>query len=106
MEEKKSITRRATKLEISQLAQTDLEDTYLYSLKEHGNMFADSYMDSLDQAIKSLLRHPKQGQNQSIIRSGGRHMVTNHHAIYYRITHNTIRLLRILHQSRDPGRHL
>ncbi|HCH24175.1 MAG TPA: hypothetical protein DE179_07750 [Oceanospirillaceae bacterium] len=106
MEEKKSITGRVTTLEISQQAQNDLEDIYLYSLQEHGELFADNYMGRLDQAIKSLLQHPKQGQNQSIIRTGIRRMVTSHHAIYYRITHDTIRLLRILHQSRDPGRHL
>jgi toxin ParE1/3/4 len=95
------MTREGLFCELSSEADGDIEDIFEYTLKEFGLEQAISYVRQLDKVFVQILNNPKSGRERAEIRVGLRSVVQNSHVIFYRILKDRIRIVRILHGSRD-----
>ena len=88
-------------IEISEVAEFDLEDIFDYTDESHGDDQAFEYVSSFDDLFEKLITHPKMGRTRPEIREGLRSIVKGYHVVFYRIMRDRIRIVRILHGSRD-----
>jgi len=88
------------------LAEQDLIDIWLYLFEKWGPVQADAYLDQLNVGLVRLADHPKLGADYSHIQPGYRRLAVEHHRVYYRIESNRIAIIRVLHESMEPERHL
>ena len=95
------MTREGLFYELSPEADSDIENIFDYTVKEFGLEQAVSYTSQLDKAFAQILSNPKSGRERAEIRKGLRSIVQNSHVIFYRILKDRIRIVRILHGSRD-----
>lgn len=89
---------------LSDPAINDLEDIYDYTERIHGPAQAFVYTSVFDTSFDRLSRHPLSGRTRNEIRQGLRSIVKEHHVIYYRVLADHIRIVRILHSSKDIPR--
>lgn len=87
--------------ELSQEADKDLEDIFDYTVEKFGLDQAIAYVNSFDAIFDSLSSNPQLGRERNEIRPELRSIVKESHIIFYRIMKNSIRIIRILHASRD-----
>ncbi len=87
-------------------ARGDLFDIADYTTLTFGVAQSLIYRDSLIEAFETLAAHPRAGISLDHIKPGARRLKHESHAIYYRTKGDHILILRILHQSQDPMRHL
>ena len=91
---------------LSREAEGDFARIYEYSLREFGFLQADRYMSGLIDAFDMLALNPMSGKEQKSSQEGLRCLLRGSHAAYYLIAENDVVIVRILHQSQDPLRHL
>jgi toxin ParE1/3/4 len=87
--------------DISELAAEDLEDIFDYTAAEFGVSQAVVYVGEFEDSFEALAANPELGRQRNEIRKGIRSLVKNSHVIFYCIIKNRVRMLRILHVSRD-----
>lgn len=92
--------------ELSPAADGDICDIYDYSLTNFGAAQAARNIGDLEPVFLKLALQPKIGRKRSDIRAGLYSLHYQSHVIFYRILRNRIRIVRILHQSRDLHRHI
>lgn len=92
--------------ELSLDADQDIEAIFDYTADEFGVGQAVTYVGGFEAAFERLLDNPELGRDRKDIRSGLRSMVQESHVIFYRILSDRIRIVRILHGSRDLPRFL
>ena len=90
----------------SALAKKDLKGIWRGTLKKWGAKQADKYLDELDAGIERLKDNPKIGRSCDTLRTGYRALHINRHIVYYTLEPSLIRIIRVLHDSMDPDRHL
>ena len=95
------MTRDGLFYELSSEADSDIEDIFVYTLKEFGSKQAIAYISQFENSFAQVIDNPKSGRERSEIRKGLRSIVQNSHVIFYRILKDRIRIVRILHGSRD-----
>ena len=91
---------------MSESAYADLEEIGDYGAARFGEEAADAYQDAFDQAFERLASYPHIGEARPALGNGIRCLVCKRHRILYRIGGDTLRIVRILHHSRDVSRHL
>lgn len=67
------------------LAESDLEEIWLYSFQEWGETQADKYHDHLTHAIEQLGHNPQLGKPCDYFQSGYRMFQAERHTIYYQL---------------------
>ncbi len=87
--------------ELSPEADQDLEEIFDYTEREFGIDQAIEYLSGFDDIFAKLLHNPELGKEREEIREGLRSLMKEKHVIFYRILGNRIRIVRILHASRD-----
>jgi toxin ParE1/3/4 len=87
------------------LAETDLEDIWLYTFKNWSREQADRYHANLIAAFEGLACGEKKGRRVDI-REGYFKCAIGAHFVYYRETDIGIDVVRVLHQRMDADRHL
>ena len=87
------------------LAERDIKSIWLYSYKNWGEARADKYYDELSDAIESIVENPHIGSTCDHIRKGNRKLHVNRHIIFYRVTPEHIRIVRVLGEKMDFPRH-
>ena len=87
-------------------AESDLIDIWRYSFGQRGELRADKYLDELDSGIRRLADNPEIGMKRDYVRDGYRVLFVSSHAVYYTLTPDTVHIIRVLHGSMDPDRHL
>jgi toxin ParE1/3/4 len=92
-------------LVIKASAKQDLENIYLYSLKEFGLKKSEKYIMDIDLAIQKLRENSKLGQTYHH-RHGYRFYKAASHIIFYKSLLNKIIIVRILHKLMDYEKHL
>ena len=90
---------------LSPLAEQDLEAIYLYTLRTWSREQALSYHSDLVAAFEGLAAGTKRGR-PAIIRDAYLKLPVGSHMVFFRIAHDTIEIIRVLHQSMDAPRHL
>lgn len=91
---------------LTQDAERDIIDIYLYTLEKFGLAQADRYTADLYERFSEISARPSSGRDFSDIYPDTRRMNQGSHAIYFRPSRGGILILRILHQRMDPARHL
>ncbi len=92
---------------LSPAAEADFADIYRYSILTFGEKRADLYASDLIDAFDMLGHNQLAGEDVATIRPDTRRLVHESHAIYYDLIDDcVVRVLRILHQTQDPMRHL
>lgn len=87
-------------------ADADLSAIYEYSIVNFGLERARTYLQGLGDAFESLVENPRMGLDCGHIKHGHRRHTHVSHSIYYRLHDQGIEVLRVLHASQDPLRHL
>lgn len=95
-----------TGIGISHRAKQDIEDIWIYSFKKWGEKQADRYFDKLSISInETLLENPKIGITCNDIRVGYRQYQVNKHIIFYKLTSNTIYIIRLFYKNMEFKKH-
>ncbi len=90
--------------ELSLEADSDLEDIFDYTHKEFGFDQAVKYLTDLEDLFFKLAMQPEIGRKRPEIKIGLLSFPQESHIIFYRILSNKIRIVRVLHGSRDLPR--
>jgi len=88
----------------SPAAQVDFTDILLYTRQLWGEEQRGRYEAILTQAIAAIGDYPESGTRCPQLFPGCRAHPAQRHVIYYRIRHNEIEIVRILHERTDPTR--
>jgi len=88
---------------ISQEANQDIENIWLYTFENWSAEQADRYFDLIINEIEYLTEHPKSGKDYNQIRRGYFCTRIKSHFIFYKINlkKNQIEVIRVLHQRMD-----
>jgi len=93
-------------IRLSRAAETHLEDIWVYSLTEWGEVQAETYAAVIEKALTELAGNPRLGRLRPEIRAGYRSFRAGKHIIFYCVSGEIVDVLGILHERMDPGRHL
>jgi toxin ParE1/3/4 len=91
---------------LSNKADSDLTDIYLYSHRAFGEAKADAYFLSLRDCLRTLAENPRLGRAVDDLYPGlfcHRHA---RHTVFYTVEEASIFVVRILHDAMDAPRHI
>lgn len=86
---------------LSEKTQEDIDSIYDYGHQKFGKNQALSYLIELRSYFELLLKNPNLGKHRDEIKVGLLSFPYASHIIFYRIFKNHIRIVRVLHGSRD-----
>jgi len=86
---------------LSEAADQDLDQIFDYTKDKHGENQAVSYLLSFEKIFKTLSSNPALGRTRLEIKRGLRSISNGEHVVFYRVMRNSIRIVRVLHGSRD-----
>ena len=86
---------------LSKKSEEDIEAIYEFGLQKFGKDQAIEYLIELRSYFELLLKNPNIGKQRNEIKEGLLSFPFSSHIIFYRIISNHIRIVRILHGSRD-----
>lgn len=91
------------KFKISNEAQIDLENIWLYTFETWSKEQADRYFNLIFEEIDYLTQNPTSGIDYNHVRKGYYRAKVTSHFIFYRINlkEDVIEIIRILHQQMD-----
>ena len=91
------------KYKISNEAQNDLENIWLYTFETWSAKQADRYYDLILNEIEFIAENPDAGRDYSHVRKGYLGSKVKSHFIFYKINskENSVEIIRILHQQMD-----
>ncbi|MCL7761798.1 type II toxin-antitoxin system RelE/ParE family toxin [Polaribacter sp. Z014] len=89
---------------LSQEADFDIEKIFDYTEKEYGFNQAVSYLTDLEAVFNNLVIHPEIGRQRNEIKQDLFSITEQQHIIFYRLLNNHIRIVRVLHGSKDIPR--
>lgn len=92
--------------EVSARADRDLKAIYKYGARNFGHGCADSYTRDLFAKFALLAEQPRLGREMRHFRPGMFRFEHRSHTIFYRLAAEGIRIVRVLHMSMDPERHI
>ncbi len=87
--------------ELSSEADQDISDIFDYTEVEFGLDQAVSYITAFDECFTQLIENPDLGRERGEVREELRSIISGSHIAFYRIFEDRIRIVRILHGSRD-----
>ena len=85
----------------SPAAERDLIDIWLYTAERWDERQADLYLDQIAAALDRLRERPEIGTDSSDVRPGYRRLAVGSHRIYYRVSKQTVEVIRVLHARMD-----
>lgn len=86
---------------LSEDAARDLDDAWDYIAHEESVSVADGILREIGKTYGLLSAWPLLGRKRDKLSPGIRSLPVNPYIIFYRITEDVVRIVRILHQSRD-----
>ena len=86
---------------LSEIADMDLEEIFDYTFDEFGFDQAEKYLLEIEEIFQNLIINPQIGKKRDEIKQGLYSFPKDNHIIFYRILDNHIRIVRVLHGSRD-----
>lgn len=91
---------------LSRAAHRDLVEIIEYGEAEFGAAAADAYHTEIEERFDRLVDHSLIGEAKDSWGEGVRQLPCNRHRIIYRVLGDTVRIIRILHHSRDVQKYL
>lgn len=95
----------ARAVRLTPLAETDLEDIWIYTFERWSLEQAEHYVGELSAAFERLARGEWVGRPTRAGEGYSRYLVGSH-VVFYRETAETLDVIRVLHQRMDVDRHL
>ena len=89
---------------LSEAADRDIEEIFDYTERIFGFDQAIQYVSEFNELFENLLTNPDSGKTRDEIRSGLRSFPETSHVVFYRVLSDHIRIIRVLHGSRDITR--
>ena len=86
---------------ISKKAVADLEEIWLYTVEKWSVAQADRYYNLIFDEINFICKNSNSGKSMEHVRKGYRASKVKSHLIFYRVSNNTIEMIRILHERMD-----
>ena len=90
---------------LSEIADKDLEDIFDYTFDEFGFDQAEKYLLEIEEIFQNLIANPQIGKKRDEIKQDLYSFPKDNHIIFYRILDNHIRIVRVLHGSRDISKY-
>ncbi|SFD42489.1 type II toxin-antitoxin system RelE/ParE family toxin [Algibacter pectinivorans] len=90
---------------LSAASDFDLEAIFNYTEYHHGFNQAVKYLMDLDMVFEQLVLNPELGRKRNELKFGLFSISEQEHTIFYRIMENHIRIVRVLHGSKDLTKH-
>ena len=90
---------------LSSLAEADLEEIWLYTLKHWSMEQADTYHRNLVAAFDGLAAGTKQGRPADVLPYFQKYLCGSH-VVYFLDYPDHLDVIRVLHQRQDAERHL
>lgn len=94
------------RLVVSDRAEADLREIWLYSFKTWGAAQADRYLDELDAGLQECGAEPERGKQSDEVRPGYWSLLIRRHVAFYTFTDDEVLVQRVLHGSMDPSLHM
>ncbi len=95
------MSNKPIRYELSEIADSDIDAIFDYTEREYGFDKAVGYVSGFEELFSLLLDNPELGRIRSEIRDGLRSIPKDEHIVFYRILSDHIRIVRVLHGSRD-----
>ena len=92
--------------ELSQEADNDLSEMYDFTIEKFGTDQAIKYLSELEELFYVICTNPHTGRTRNEIRKGLRSSSYVSHVVFYRVIEKRIRIVRVLHATRDIPRFL
>lgn len=90
--------------ELSEAADKDLEEIFDFTNDKFGTEQAIKYLSAFEEVFNNLVLQPETGRERNELKKGLRSISQERHIIFYRVLKDHIRIVRVLHSSRDlPG---
>jgi len=86
---------------LSDIAESDISEIYDYTVSHHSHNQAILYLQGLEKQFIMLVDQPNIGKNRDEIRKTLKSFVYEKHTMFYRVLDDHIRIVRVLHSSRD-----
>ena len=86
---------------ISKKAVSDLEVIWLYATEKWSVEQADRYYNLIIDEINYICKKSNSGKSMEHVRKGYRVSKVKSHLIFYRVKHDAIEVIRILHERMD-----
>ena len=87
-------------------AQADVASIWDFTQEHWGENQAQTYLLELRAAMERIAEKPDRGRERSDVLLGYRSYAIGRHAVFYWERENGVDVIRILHQSMDPSKHL
>lgn len=91
-------------LEITDRAEADIEDIYLYIARESYQSYAESFASKAFKTFDLLCQNPLMGTERPRSGQGVRFYPVDKANIYYRVVSDRLQVLRVLHSALDSGK--
>ncbi len=86
---------------LSEAADKDLEDIFDYTVEEFGFDQAEKYLLEMEEIFQKLILNPQLGKKRDEIKKDLYSLPKDNHIIFYRILDSHIRIVKLLHGSRE-----
>ncbi|MCL6416028.1 type II toxin-antitoxin system RelE/ParE family toxin [Aestuariirhabdus sp. Z084] len=96
----------AHQLVIAPAAKADLKEIYQYGLRKWGQTQSKSYLENIKEQFWTLTEQRLIGIDRSDLLPGARSLPIESHTLFYRVSTDTVEIIRVLHGRQDPLRHL
>ena len=91
---------KMNRFKISQQADIDLEDLWIY-LTQNDSLAADLFLAKIIDKFPMLAQFPEMGKSRNELSKGIRSFPVKPYIVFYKHRENCIEIVRILHQSRN-----
>ena len=91
------------KLDIAVEARADLRAIHSYSVEHWGRARAAAYLDNIQAKMRGLAEPSLSGVAADEVCPGLRRQVAGSHVIWFRIEGDRLKVIRVLHHSREAG---
>lgn len=93
-------------LVIAPAAKSDLKGIYQYGLHRWGESQSDKYLNNFKEQFLVLSEQPLIGTARPDLLLDMRTLPIQSHVVFYRVSANSVEIVRILHGRQDPNRHM
>lgn len=94
------------KLVFTESAQQDLESITDFTIENWGNKQAEAYLNQLQELLNTLAENPSLGLMRESLGADIQSFPYKSHHVFYFCENDTLHILRVLHASSDPIRHI
>ena len=97
--------KKLKRYQLSEKADFDLEAIFDYTEYHHGFNQAVKYLKDLDGVFNQLVANPEIGRKRNDLKKGLYSISEQEHIVFFRIQKDHIRIVRVLHGSKDIPKH-